>query len=329
MKSVSTRDPYKVGLGLIAVIAIAAVLLVLLAKASFGTKDHEAVFLNTGGLRPGEAVEVRGVEVGKVTSISLDYKDLNPQGGPTVLVKFNMNSDISMGDQTQATVKVATLLGTHYLEVDPAGPGTLGRVPLASTSVPYNLQDALDKGSEVVGKLDTRVIAKSLVTLADTLGDSKNAIGPALQGVGAVSMLIEKRGQQTAGLLTAASAVAKELKANSANLTTLMQQANLVLTEINSRQDAIKQLLTQSVTLANTVSSLIQNSRADLKPALTSLQSVIQTLNGQSKQLQAGFDLLAPSVRYVANATGTGPWLDLWGKEPLLPANDWPGGGLL
>lgn len=326
MKSVSTRDPYKVGLALLAVIVIGAVGLVMLAKASFGTHDHEAVFLNTGGLRPGEAVEVRGVEVGKVSSISLDYSDRGVNGSPTVLVRFNMNSDISLGDQTQATVKVATLLGTHYLEVDPSGPGTLGRIPLTNTSVPYNLQDALDKGSAVVGALDTKVIAKSLVTLADTLGDSKNAIGPALQGVSGVSLLIQKRGEQTSALLTAASAVAKELQANSGNLTVLMQQANLVLTEINSRQDAIRQLLSQSVTLADTVSSLIENSRADLKPALTSLDSVIQTLNSQSKQLQTGFDLLAPSVRYVANATGNGPWLDLWGHDPLLPADDVTGG---
>lgn len=326
MKSLSSRDPYKVGLGLLASIVVVAVLLVLLAKASFGTHDHEAVFANTGGLRPGEAVEVRGVEVGKVSSISLDYSDRDASGSPTVLVKFTMNSDVSVGDQTQATIKVATLLGTHYLEVAPAGPGTLGRIPLANTSVPYNLQDALDKGSAVVGALNTKVIAKSLVTLADTLGDSKSAIGPALQGVSAVSLLIEKRGEQTASLLTAAASVAKELKANSGNLTVLMQQANLVLTEINSRQEAIKQLLTQSVTLADTVSSLIQNSRADLKPALTSLDSVIQTLNSQSKQLQTGFDLLAPSVRYVANATGNGPWLDLWGQDPLLPADDVTGG---
>ena len=117
-----------------------------------------------------------------------------------------------------------------------------------------------------------------------------------------------------------------ELACNSGNITTLMQQANLVLQEINSRQAAIKQLLSQSVQLANTVSSLIENSRADLKPALTSLDEVIQTLNGQSKQLQTGFDLLAPSVRYVADATGNGPWLDLWGHDPLLPADDWTGG---
>lgn len=326
MKTLSARDPYKVGLGLIAVIAVGAVLIVLLATASFGTHSHEAVFANTGGLRPGEAVEVHGVEVGKVTSTTLDYTDRDANGSPTVLVKFTMNSDISLGDQTQATVKVATLLGTHYLEVDPSGPGTLSRIPLANTSVPYNLQDALDKGSQVVGDLNTKVIAKSLVTLADTLGDSKNAIAPALRGVSAVSLLINQRGQQISSLLASASAVAKELQANSSNINALMQQANLVLQEINSRQAAIKQLLTQSVQLANSVSSLIQNSRADLKPALTSLDQVIQTLNSQSKQLQTGFELLAPSVRYVANATGNGPWLDLWGHDPLLPADDWTGG---
>ncbi len=31
---------------------------------------------------------------------------------------------------------------------------------------------------------------------------------------------------------------------------------------------------------------------------------------------------MAPAVRYVANATGNGPWADLFVDTPALPADD-------
>ncbi len=31
---------------------------------------------------------------------------------------------------------------------------------------------------------------------------------------------------------------------------------------------------------------------------------------------------MAPAVRYVANAAGNGPWVDLFAARPALPADD-------
>jgi phospholipid/cholesterol/gamma-HCH transport system substrate-binding protein len=31
---------------------------------------------------------------------------------------------------------------------------------------------------------------------------------------------------------------------------------------------------------------------------------------------------MAPAVRYVANATGNGPYVDLYGDDPAIPADD-------
>ena len=63
-----------------------------------------------------------------------------------------LDSDVDLGSRTEATVKVATLLGTHYLEVDPSGTGALadGTIPLERTSVPYNLQDVMESGARAL-----------------------------------------------------------------------------------------------------------------------------------------------------------------------------------
>ena len=31
---------------------------------------------------------------------------------------------------------------------------------------------------------------------------------------------------------------------------------------------------------------------------------------------------MAPAIRYIANATGNGPFVDLYSKPPALPADD-------
>ena len=49
---------------------------------------------------------------------------------------------------------------------------------------------------------------------------------------------------------------------------------------------------------------------------------LIATLNKQDKQLTHLLDVMAPAVRYVANATGNGEFVSLYLKPPAIPADD-------
>ena len=316
MKPLSERDPFKIGLVAIAVLALLGVGVVLLSQATFGKRTYSAVLAQSAGLRVGEAVEVHGVVSGKVRKVVID--------GTTVKVGFTVAKDVHLGSNTSAAVKVATLLGTHYLEVDPKGSGALsgGTIPLARTAVPYNLQDVLNEGSTKLEELDPVVLSKALASAADVIGSSKDEIGPAIEGVAALSDVIAKRNTQVAELLKAARSVSDQLTRSSPDLVELMKQATLVMQEITSRRDAIHTMLVETTRLAKALSAVITQSRADLKPALTSLDSAIKALNKQSNTLTDALDNLAPAARYVANALGNGPWLDLNVHAPAIPADD-------
>ena len=72
----------------------------------------------------------------EVKSIELD--------GPRVLVTFNVDKDIRLGDRTEAAIKTKSLLGAKILEVTPRGGGQLdGPIPVERTTSPYQLPDAL------------------------------------------------------------------------------------------------------------------------------------------------------------------------------------------
>jgi phospholipid/cholesterol/gamma-HCH transport system substrate-binding protein len=316
MKAMADRDPFRIGLLAIAGVAVGAIVVVVLSVVSFGTSTYTAVLEHTAGLRAGEDVQVAGVSVGTVKSVELADDD--------VVVTFTVDHDITLGSRTTASVKVATLLGTHYHEVDPHGSGSLagGRIPLERTSVPYNLQDVMEQGTSKLEELDPVVLAKALTAVSNTLERSGDDVGPALQGVARLSELVSRRSDQTGDLLRAAREVTEQLDADSGDILGLMRQTNLVVTEVTARRAAIHRLLVETRTLADALTAIITQTRADLKPALSDLDTALASLRAQDRSLQHVLEVMAPAVRYVANATGNGPYLDLYLKGPALPADD-------
>lgn len=316
MKPMNERDPFKTGLVAIAVGLALALAIVGLSVANFGTKSYTAVLEHTAGLRVGEDVQIHGVPAGEVTGVELT--------GEEVLVTFVLDSGIELGNRTTATVKVATLLGNHYLEVAPRGGGTLAdsTIPVERTQVPYNLQDVLESGSEALGELDAEQLAEALTAMSDTLGASKEEIGPALEGVARLSEVIANRSDQVGEVLESARSVTDQLADSSSDIVGLMRQTNLVVSEVTARSEAIHLLLTETTELSRTLEKIVKSTRGKLKPALRDLDHVVTFLNGQKETLDEILDTMAPAVRYIANATGNGPWLDLYTKDAAMLADD-------
>ena len=57
---------------------------------------------------------------------------------------------------------------------------------------------------------------------------------------------------------------------------------------------------------------LIRESRADLKPALTNLDTVVGVLLKNQDNLDSTLRLMAPFYRVFANTLGNGPWFDTY-----------------
>jgi phospholipid/cholesterol/gamma-HCH transport system substrate-binding protein len=316
MKPMNERDPLRVGVIAIAVIGLIAGLILWLSVSNFGTKEYTALVEHTAGLRKGEDVQIHGVNSGKVTGVELEDDH--------VLVTFVLDSDIDLGSLTEAAVKVATLLGTHYLEVEPKGGGSLAgdRIPLERTEVPYNLQDVLEKGSGALDELDPELLAEALTEMAGTLGASQEEIGPALEGVARLSEVVSKRSDQVGDLLASTRKVTDQLSASSEDIVGLMEQANLVVSEITARREAIHRLLVETTDLSRALTAIVRSTDGKLKPALKDLNLVVDTLNRQDEQLTQLLEEMGPALRYVANATGSGSFLPLYLKPPAIPADD-------
>lgn len=316
MKPLRERNGFRVGLATIGIGLLVGALVIAISVIPFGKKSYTVMLAQTAGLRPKEDVQINGVPVGTIRSIAI--------AGKQVKVTFTVNKDIHLGPQTTADVKVATLLGTHLLAVKPRGSGDLPNdtIPMSQTSVPFNLQDVIEQGSAKLDEIDPKLIAQTLTTLTNELGPASDELGPALAGVTRFSTMVNARSDQFGELLTAARNVSDQLSRSSGDIIELMKQTNLVVSEVTARREAIHRLLVETTRLSKNLIATIDQTRADMKPALKALNDVLGTLHKQDKMLKGVLDTMAPALRYVANATGNGPWADLYLKSPALPPDD-------
>jgi phospholipid/cholesterol/gamma-HCH transport system substrate-binding protein len=73
-----------------------------------------AEFVNAGGVKPGAVVEIAGVEVGKVKSLSLG-KDFR------AFIVFSIAKDVEIQEDAIASIKTKGLIGEKYVQITPGG----------------------------------------------------------------------------------------------------------------------------------------------------------------------------------------------------------------
>jgi phospholipid/cholesterol/gamma-HCH transport system substrate-binding protein len=117
---------------------------VKLGKVSlFGEDTYPlyARFASVSGLRVGSAVEIYGIEVGSVTSLSID-----PERQMWV-VGIKINKKTKVYDDAAATIKSAGLIGDKYVKIDPGGAGVVLKPQgiITQTSVPADVEDLIGK----------------------------------------------------------------------------------------------------------------------------------------------------------------------------------------
>lgn len=134
----------RLGVFLAVCLLTAFLLIAVFGEVRFGDgKTYYAEFANVSNLRTGKLVRIAGVEVGKVTRISI-----NPDA--TVRVQFTADNSVTLTRGTRAVIRYDNLFGDRYLALE-EGAGGLAvlrpghTIPLARTQPALDL-DALIGG---------------------------------------------------------------------------------------------------------------------------------------------------------------------------------------
>ena len=114
------KSSVELGVGIFVLLGIICIgyLTVQLGKMELLGDDHyflNARFLSVSGLKTGSEVEIAGVKVGQVDSITLDTND------HTAIVRLKILRNVVLTDDVIASVKTAGLIGDKYIKLTPGG----------------------------------------------------------------------------------------------------------------------------------------------------------------------------------------------------------------
>ena len=303
------RNPVIIG-------AVSLAVMAALILAAFRAQDlpligggdvYHAAFSEAGGLKANDEVRIAGVRVGKVEAVELD--------GDHVRVTFRVDDGAEFGSDTAAAIKVKTLLGSMFLALQPAGSGQLeeeSEIPIERTSSPYDVVEAFSGLAETSEKIDTDQLTKGLTTLADLTRNTPEEFRKALDGVSALSANVAAKNEQIGELLKNLDRVSTVLDERDADLIQLMKDSDVLFRALVQRREAVHNLLVSTSRLSRELTLLVQQSREDLKPALTHLENVLDVLNKNEDNIDNSLRLMAPFYRVFANTLGTGPWFDTY-----------------
>jgi phospholipid/cholesterol/gamma-HCH transport system substrate-binding protein len=105
------------------------------------TYTLNARFASAAGLRVGSAVEIYGIQVGKVENLGIDNQRQR------AFVAFKMNNGIKVYDDAIAMIKTSGLIGDKYIKIDPGGAGEVLKPggTITETSAPLDIEELIGK----------------------------------------------------------------------------------------------------------------------------------------------------------------------------------------
>jgi len=110
----------------------------------FGDNSYPlfAKFSSVQGLREGSAVQMLGIEIGRVEKLTMDQQD------QVAVVEFRIQKGIKVYDDAIASIKTEGLIGDRYVSIDPGGGSDevlkSGGV-ITETESPTDIQELISK----------------------------------------------------------------------------------------------------------------------------------------------------------------------------------------
>ncbi|MCV7284948.1 MCE family protein [Mycolicibacterium wolinskyi] len=306
------RNRTLLGVIAVAVVSVLVATLLLIKVANIGYREYTAQFLQAAALRPGNPITVAGIPVGEVMSMKL--------AGDHVEAALKVRNDVALGEDSRASIKITTILGSRYLALYPEGSGSLpdNTFGLTHTEVPYDLQEALADVTRTYEQVDTDKFAQSLAILGEQMKTLPPVVPQALENTHTLSTIIAQRRDQLGELLKTTELISTTLRRQQATIGNLVNQGNSLLGEFVARRATFHAMMDALTNLVQTLSNIVIDDRPELEELLRNLRELSGMLGQHDDLLRSILQSAPIALRGLANATGTGNAVDFNATNGLL-----------
>ena len=246
----------------------------------FGPKTITAYFTSATAIYPGDQVRVSGVKVGTIKSIE-------PQGTKAKMV-LHVDHDVPIPADAKAVIITQNLVAARYVELTPS----------YRTSGPVMADGAVIPVERTAVPVEWDEVKTQLMRLATDLGPNAKVSTPSISRFidSAANALEGGNGEKLRQTLTQLSGVARTIANGSGNIVDIIKNLQIFVTAL---RDSNIQMVQFNNRLA-TLTSVVNDNKADLDAALTDLSSAV----GEVQRFIAGTrDQTSEQIARLADVT--------------------------
>ncbi|ONM47270.1 MlaD family protein [Nocardia donostiensis] len=316
-----TRLRKELRLGLIGVLAlvVAVIAVGMLYVVPFGKDTYTAELSEAQSVRVGDDVRLAGIPVGSVESL-----ELKPD---RVLMRFTVDSDVFVGDQSSLDVRMLTVVGGHYVALFPAGDQPLGDNPIPADRVrlPYSLMETFQDATTPLQEVDGDTLRRNLASLDTSIQGAPDTLRTVLDTLGSYLDHIERQRTQVSNAIAVADEYVTMYDGAKTDLGRLMDNVNLMETVLLDKRAELREAVGLLASVVQRVAAVSPTWDQTLEPKIKQLADALPRLQEYGAQLEpliGSVQSLGAKLRELAGPGGevrvdqsgqtiTAPGLDL------------------
>src|ERR1700741_1743501 len=293
------------------------------------TNGYSAEFSNISGLRNGQFVRASGVEIGKVSKVSL------VDGGKRARVEFKVDRSVPLYQSTGAQIRYLDLIGNRYLELKRGEgegadrvlpPG--GFIPLSRTSPALDLDALIGGFKPLFRALDpekVNTIASSIITVFQGQGGTINDI---LDQTAQLTSALAARDQAIGDVIKNLNIVLDTTVRHQQQFDQTVNNLEALITGLKDHGDSLAANVAHIGSGAGTVAALLADNRPLLHDTVQYLDVITQPLIDQQDRLSDIFQKVPTAFKTIGRAGGIyGDFFNLYLCELGVKVNGLQPGG--
>ena len=297
---------------IVVTVTVTAVLAVSIAHTGVSaTVSYQAVFTDVTGLNVGDDVDIAGVRVGDVTSISNYKRNL-------ALVGFAIQQGRTLPASATATIKYLNLVGQRYIELG-QGTGPVGQtlhpggtIPVSQTTPALDLTELFNGFQPLFQALspgDVNKLASEIIQVFQ--GESPN-ITALVASVGSLTTTLSTRDQVIGQLIGNLHSVLRTIGSRSGKLANFVSTLQELVSGLAADRQPIGSAVSAIAGLTSATAGLLQVTRPPLRDDITQLGRVATNLANNSPAVNTFLQNLPAKMSQIARLASYGSWLNFF-----------------
>lgn len=282
-------------------------------------KSYTAIFTNVSGLAEGNFVRVAGVEVGKVTHITVTNDN-------TAAVQFRANDAVVLTEGSRAVIRYDNLIGGRYLELLEGAGGTKRLAPNATIGVDRTA-GALDLDALIGGfrplfrALDPNQVNALSEELISAFQGQGATIGSFLTQTAALTSTLADRDQLIGQVVVNLNTALGSLAGQGDQFAKAVDSLSSLVQGLAERRQDLSNGLAYANGAAASIADLLAQARPPFKNMVTQTDRVATQILNDKDYFDDLLNTLPDAYRVLGRQALTGDYFSFYLCDMVLKVN--------